>query len=80
MVRVHLCPPFPFLFAKKRKGNKRKKRLPYDMHFKSVYQEISKRNLIYLLISVLEREQRTKKQLENRIERKQDENEETTSK
>jgi hypothetical protein len=32
------------------------------------------------LISVLEREQRTKKQLENRIERKQDENEETTSK
>ena len=50
------------------------------MHFKSVYQEISKRNLIYLLISVLEREQRTKKQLENRIERKQDENEETTSK
>jgi len=36
--------------------------------------------MIYLLISVLEREQRTKKQLENRIERKQDENEETTSK
>ena len=55
-------------------------KLPYGMHFKSVYQEISKRNLIYLLISVLEREQRTKKQLENRIERKQDENEETTSK
>ena len=36
--------------------------------------------MIYLLISVLEREQKTKKQLENRIERKQDENEETTSK
>jgi len=33
------------------------------MHFKSVYQEISKRNLIYLLISVLEREQRTKSSL-----------------
>ena len=50
---------------------KRKKLL-----IKNRYQEI--RN--YLLISVLEREQRTKKQLENRIERKQDENEETTSK
>ena len=80
MVRVHLCPPFPFLLLKKEKETKEKRDCLKDMHFKSVYQEISKRNLIYLLISVLEREQRTKKQLENRIERKQDENEETTSK
>ena len=65
---------------KKEKETKEKRDCLKDMHFKSVYQEISKRNLIYLLISVLEREQRTKKQLENRIERKQEENEENTSK
>ena len=56
-------PTISFSFAKKEKETKEKRDCLRDMHFKSVYQEISKRNLIYLLISVLEREQRTKSSL-----------------
>ena len=47
------------------------------MHFKSVYQKISF-DLSFDICSWKRAE--NKKQLENRIERKQDENEETTSK